>query len=102
MIVNYFYKNPLQNLLTLIHHSLSHITIISINSIISFFISLIDAIFSYFQSLHEFKYYSLKSYAQVVKILLYLVGVILVISLLLNKSPIAFYPQSHRPVQSYS
>ncbi|MEY8701732.1 mechanosensitive ion channel family protein [Francisella philomiragia] len=59
-------------------------------SIISFFISLIDAIFSYFQSLHEFKYYSLKSYAQVVKILLYLVGVILVISLLLNKSPIAF------------
>jgi len=59
-------------------------------SIISFFISLIDAIFSYFQSLHEFKYYSLKSYAQVVKILLYLVGTILVISLLLNKSPIAF------------
>lgn len=59
-------------------------------SIIRFLVSLVDAIFSFFQTLAYFKNHSLKSYAQIIKIILYFIAFILVVSLLLNKSPIAF------------
>ncbi|WP_150466324.1 mechanosensitive ion channel family protein [Francisella sp. SYW-9] len=59
-------------------------------TIILFFISFVDAIFSYFQKLPYFKHHSLRSYAQVIKIVLYFIAFILVVSQLLNKSPIAF------------
>jgi len=59
-------------------------------SIIRFLVSLVDATFSFFQTLAYFKNHSLKSYAQIIKIILYFIAFILVISLLLNKSPIAF------------
>ncbi|API86799.1 mechanosensitive ion channel family protein [Francisella uliginis] len=59
-------------------------------TIILFCLSFVDAIFSYFQKLPYFKHHSLKSYAQVIKIILYFVAFILVVSQLLDKSPIAF------------
>ncbi|ASG67875.1 hypothetical protein CDV26_05275 [Francisella halioticida] len=59
-------------------------------TIILFCISFVDAIFNYFQKLPYFKQHSLKSYAQVIKIILYFVAFILIVSQLLNKSPIAF------------
>ncbi|QIW10176.1 mechanosensitive ion channel domain-containing protein [Francisella sp. LA112445] len=59
-------------------------------TIILFFISFVDAIFNYFQKLPYFKHHSLKSYAQVIKIILYFIAFILIVSQLLNKSPIAF------------
>ncbi|MED7788831.1 mechanosensitive ion channel domain-containing protein [Francisella sp. 19X1-34] len=59
-------------------------------TIILFFVSFVDAIFSYFQKLPYFKHHSLRSYAQVIKIILYFVAFILIVSQLLNKSPIAF------------
>ncbi|AIT10250.1 hypothetical protein LO80_01040 [Candidatus Francisella endociliophora] len=58
--------------------------------LIWFLIALVDAIFNYFQTFSYFKHHSLRSYAQVVKIILFILGFILVVSLLLNKSPIAF------------
>lgn len=59
-------------------------------SIILFLASLVDAIFGYFQTLAYFKNHSLKSYAQIIKILLFFIAFILIVSLLLDKSPIAF------------
>lgn len=58
--------------------------------LIWFLIALVDAIFDYFQSFDYFKHHSLRSYAQVLKIVLYILGFILVVSQLLNKSPVAF------------
>lgn len=58
--------------------------------LISFFIALVDATFKYFQTFDYFKHHSLKSYAQVIKIILYILGFILIVSQLLNKSPVAF------------
>ncbi|MED7818444.1 MULTISPECIES: mechanosensitive ion channel family protein [unclassified Francisella] len=59
-------------------------------TIILFCIAFIDAIFNYFQKLPYFKHHSLKSYAQIIKIILYFLAFVLVVSQLLNKSPIAF------------
>lgn len=58
--------------------------------IIWFLVALVDAVFESFQRLAYFKNHSLKSYAQVIKIILFFIAFILVVSLLLNKSPIAF------------
>lgn len=59
-------------------------------TIISFLVCFVDALFDYLENLAYFKNHSLRSYAQVIKIILYIIGFILVVSLLLNKSPIAF------------
>ena len=59
-------------------------------TIILFLMALVNATFEYFQTLPYFKNHSLKSYAQILKIILSIVAIILVISLLLDKSPIAF------------
>ena len=59
-------------------------------TIILFLMALVNATFEYFQTLPYFKNHSLKSYAQIIKIILSIVAVIMVVSLLLNKSPIAF------------
>ncbi|QIV95280.1 mechanosensitive ion channel family protein [Allofrancisella frigidaquae] len=58
--------------------------------IIWFFIAFTDAIFEYFQTLPYFARHSLRSYAQIIKIILFFIAFILVVSQLLNKSPIAF------------
>ncbi|MBK2356689.1 mechanosensitive ion channel family protein [Francisella hispaniensis] len=59
-------------------------------TIILFLVCFVDALFDYLENLAYFKNHSLRSYAQVIKIILYIIGFILVISSLLNKSPIAF------------
>ncbi|MGQ4003455.1 hypothetical protein QIW57_01615 [Francisellaceae bacterium CB52] len=59
-------------------------------AIIWFLIAFVDAMFTYFQTLPYFKNHSLKSYAQIIKIILFFIAFVLVVSLLLNKSPIAF------------
>lgn len=58
--------------------------------IIWFFLAFTDAIFEYFQTLPYFARHSLRSYAQIIKIFLFFIAFILVVSQLLNKSPIAF------------
>ena len=59
-------------------------------TIIWFLVAFVDAIFTYFQTLPYFEHHSLKSYAQIIKIILFFIAFVLVVSLLLNKSPIAF------------
>ena len=59
-------------------------------TIIWFLLAFVDAMFGYFQTLPYFKNHSLKSYAQIVKIILFFIAFVLVVSLLLNKSPIVF------------
>ncbi|MGQ4006419.1 mechanosensitive ion channel [Francisellaceae bacterium CB300] len=59
-------------------------------AIIWFLVAFVDAMFGYFQTLPYFKNHSLKSYAQIIKIILFFIAFVLIVSLLLNKSPIAF------------
>lgn len=58
-------------------------------AILWFLLSLIDAIRDHCQSLPAFKTRSLRGYAQVIKIVLWALTIILVISQLLGKSPLA-------------
>lgn len=55
-----------------------------------FLLAFVDAVSSYIQTLQYFKHHSLRSYVQVIKIVLYILGFILVISQLLHKSPVTF------------
>ncbi len=59
-------------------------------TIIWFLLAFVDAMFSYIQTLHYFEHHSLKIYAQIIKIILFFIAFVLLVSLLLNKSPIAF------------
>ena len=82
-----YHSHPWTLLLT---HAIQLITAIYITiAIVIFLMVLVNAFFEYFQTLPYFKNHSLKSYAQIIKILLSIIAVILIISLLLNKSPMA-------------